>query len=142
MRWTRSPPLPLWYRPGCPLGLAPTSRSSGFWDGRPSICPEASPGKKSPEGLCFQAFLLEGSPCDSHTGILQGEKKIWRAALLLTLHKMEKTTEIPNRESLGEIIQSTVLCFCAHTNTCRGHRGPLGVFLNCPSPYFEGQDLS
>lgn len=66
------PPLPLWYRPGCPLGLAPTSGSSGFrnrgsW---PRICPEASPGEKPPEGLGFQAFLLKGSPGESHAGIL------------------------------------------------------------------------
>lgn len=91
----RSPPLPLWYRPGGPLGLAPSSRGSDVWHrgSRPGVRPEASSGKEPPEGLCLQAFLLQGSPRQPHPGILQGERNTWMVALFLTLHKTGKTME-------------------------------------------------
>lgn len=76
-RGAASPPLPLGDRPGRPRGLASSPCSSGVRHrgAGPGICPEAPPGKKPSEGLRFQAFLLEGSPCHPHFRILQGEKK-------------------------------------------------------------------
>ena len=75
-----SPPLPLGDRPGCPRGLASAPGSSGLQrrprGTGPGVCPEASSGKKPPERLCFQAFLVKGSSGHPHSRILQEERRI------------------------------------------------------------------
>lgn len=66
-----SPSLALGDSPEGPGSLAPSPGSSGICQRqcgtRPAVCPEAPPGKEPPERLGLQAFLMERSPCHSHS---------------------------------------------------------------------------